>query len=654
MFKLVIPIVVAAAVLCGALPASGGEIHRAIEAGDVALVKQILEQDPSALHQLDDSRFREPPLLVAAAVGNVEIARLLLEAGADIEAGDVDNSTALGVAAIHAQGEMVAFLIEQGADVNRRDRKADCPLSFAVYGRDESIIRQLLDAGADLYFRNPNGESLLHIACSRGVTELVTYLLDHGAELELKSRSGGTALGYAAMSGQPEMVRLLIDKGANPNPAPPGDPSPLIYTSWRNHVECARVLLERGAEVDHTTGGNNTALSWAADRASPEMVALLLEHGAQVNHVNDEGETALVRASTYGYADRVELLLAAGADPNLGTDGGGRNALQLAALGGHLEVTHMLLANGADRNARTPLGETPLQLARYYGHEDLIPLLAKKGTRGGGLKTVDRSLAALGGVGDKEAVIWFLGHSGWAVKTTNHVLIFDYFTEGQPPAAPALCNGYVNPAEIAGYKVAVFATHFHGDHFTPTVFEWRDRVPDITYFMGLEPQDAPPYVFLPERMEEVVGDLKITTIHSTDAGVGVVVEVDGLTIFHPGDHANGRIGLMDEFTDEIDWLAEKGIRPDICFMGIRGCSLGRPDEVKEGIYYTLRTLQPDVFIPMHAQARGHVYREFVAECQQEFAKIQMVAPDNRGDHFVYSRGKITDPRREGVREARAD
>ena len=192
------------------------------------------------------------------------------------------------------------------------------------------------------------------------------------------------------------------------------------------------------------------------------------------------------------------------------------------------------------------------------------------------------------------------------------------------------------------------------DHYNPAIFEWGEQVADITYFLGLEPQDTPPYVFMPERMEKKFGDLKVTTIHSTDAGVGMVVEVDGVTIFHPGDHANGRIGLMDEFTNEIDFLRDRGIRPDICFMGIRGCSLGSPDQVKEGIYYTLETLEPKVFIPMHAGTQGHLYREFIGECQGQFTSVQMVAADNRGDHFVYSRRKITDPKDTKVDQALAE
>jgi ankyrin repeat protein/L-ascorbate metabolism protein UlaG (beta-lactamase superfamily) len=654
MLKCITVYVMAAALLCCSLPALSGEIHRAIEAGDLARVKQILKSKPDAVFERDDNQFRELPIHFAATTGDIEIARLLLEAGADIDAGDSDNSTALGIAAMRRQGPMVAFLIEQGADVNRRDRKADCPLSFAVYGRDEAIIQQLLDAGADLYFRNPNGETLLHISCVRGVRGFVEHLLENGAEIDARSANGGTPLGYAAMQGHAEIVRLLLDRGADPNTGNPGDMTPLFFATMRNKIECARVLLENGANADRTGFHNNTALLTAAENSSADMIELLIGHDAAVDHVNEKGETALVKASAGGYADRVEVLLSANADPNLGADEGGRSALQLAALSGHIEVARQLLAAGADLNAPTPSGETSLHLARYYGHEELSEMLAGKGARSSGPKRIDRSLSALGKVGKKEAVIWFLGHSGWAVKTRNHLLILDYFSQGEDPTSPGLCNGHVNPAEIGDQKVAVFASHHHGDHFTPAVFDWREQVDDITYFLGLEPENAPPYEFMPERMEKFFGDLKVTTIHSTDAGVGMVIEVDGLTIFHAGDHANGRIGLMDEFTDEIDFLAGKGIRPDICFMGILGCSLGRPDEVKEGIYHTLKTLEPKVFIPMHAGAQGHLYREFVEECRGRFESVQMAAPDNRGDHFLYGKGKIMDPKHDGTRQARAE
>jgi hypothetical protein len=147
-------------------------------------------------------------------------------------------------------------------------------------------------------------------------------------------------------------------------------------------------------------------------------------------------------------------------------------------------------------------------------------VLEASGAKNGGAKKTDRSLAALGKIGEKEAVVWFLGHSGWAVKTQNHLLIFGYFIQGKDPNEPGLCNGHVNPAEMAGEKVAAFASHFHGDHHNAAVFEWRQQDPDISYFLGLQPQNAPPYEYMAGRMEKTVGDLKLWTIPSTDAGVG--------------------------------------------------------------------------------------------------------------------------------------
>ena len=87
MIKRMTLLTVVTVLLCSALPALGGEIHRAIEAGDVALVKQILKDNPGSIHERDDSQFRELPIQVAAATGNIEIARLLLEAGAEEDFG---------------------------------------------------------------------------------------------------------------------------------------------------------------------------------------------------------------------------------------------------------------------------------------------------------------------------------------------------------------------------------------------------------------------------------------------------------------------------------------------------------------------------------------------------------------------------------------
>ncbi|MBN2072161.1 MAG: ankyrin repeat domain-containing protein [Candidatus Krumholzibacteriota bacterium] len=645
MRSFIIPLVAAVLILGATVPSVAGDIHAAIEAGDAARVKEILRNVPEAVNERADNTFRELPIHFAATVGNIEIARILLDAGADVDAGDSDNSTALGIAAMRKHHEMVRFLLEQGADVNHRDRKADTPLSFACYRGNDEMVQILIDSGADLYFRNPHGETMLHYACQRGLPALAAHIVANGTDLETQSINGGTPLAYAAGSDNTEIVRMLLENGANPNPpVKKGDVTPLIFTTWRDAVESARILLENGANTETRGYQGKTALMNAADNCSMEMASLLIEHGANVNAVDENGATALVLAAEKGKAGQVEALIKAGAKPELGKDKCGRTALQLAAIGGYSDIARMLITAGADPDSKGACGISPVDLAGYYGNGAVTSLLKAKGARAGS-KAIDRSPSSLGRPGKDEATIYFLGHSGWAVRTRNHFLIFDYFKQREDPDKPGLCNGRIDPAELSGEMVSVFASHFHGDHYYPGIFEWKDQIADINYFLGLQPRDSvPPYEFMTERMEKKYGDIKLTTIHSTDAGVGMLVEVDGLTIFHAGDHANGETGLMDEFTEEIDFLAARCPRPDICFMGIRGCSLGQPDQVKEGIEYTLEKLRPMVFIPMHASADGSAYREFIGGISEKFSKTGMVAPENRGDHFIYKKGKIIDPR----------
>ena len=92
-------------------------------------------------------------------------------------------------------------------------------------------------------------------------------------------------------------------------------------------------------------------------------------------------------------------------------------------------------------------------------------------------------------VNNSEAVIWYLGHCGFAVKTKNNFLIFDYeekFDESRlgRPDNPQLANGYINPGEIRDFRVSVFVTHSHSDHYDPVIFDWENFFENINYYFG--------------------------------------------------------------------------------------------------------------------------------------------------------------------------
>jgi L-ascorbate metabolism protein UlaG (beta-lactamase superfamily) len=238
-------------------------------------------------------------------------------------------------------------------------------------------------------------------------------------------------------------------------------------------------------------------------------------------------------------------------------------------------------------------------------------------------------------------VVWYLNHSGYAVKTKNHLLVFDYFNPGPSPAAPGLCNGFVNPRELAGQDVMVLVSHEHADHFSPIIFDWRQDIPKITYVLGCRPDSAPSYEFMGPREVRTIDGVKITTIDSNDPGVGFWVEVDDLVIFHAGDHANRWLDFSGPYREEIDYLAATGKRPDIAFMPVSGCGFGDPEAVKLGVLYALDTLKPRVFMPMHSGGSEYRYKEFVTDCRDKCPAVQMVAPMAGGDRFHYRDGQMT-------------
>src|SRR5258707_2241104 len=161
------------AVTIGTAAAAEGDpkLFAAVRQGDVKFLKEHLGQ--SSLGARDQ---RGATLLMhAAAFGNVEILKLLLDAGADVNARNDFDATALLWGA--RDPEKARLLIARGADVNSRSKQGRTPLMMA---------------------------SLLH-----GGTPIVSLLLAKGAEVNVKDNGGYTALGLAATIGEVETMRLL-------------------------------------------------------------------------------------------------------------------------------------------------------------------------------------------------------------------------------------------------------------------------------------------------------------------------------------------------------------------------------------------------------------------------------------------------------------
>ena len=218
---------------------------------------------------------------------------------------------------------------------------------------------------------------------------------------------------------------------------------------------------------------------------------------------------------------------------------------------------------------------------------------------------------------------------GWAVRTANHFMVFDYDGRGVPPDEPSLANGSIDPNQIRNLSTTVFITHSHTDHYAPAVFDWKKTVKDITYVAGFKPEGKEGYVFMAPRETKTLGGLDITTTMANDEGVGFFVKVDGVTIFHSGDHSAGAGG--ESFEPEIDFLAGRGLRADLLFMPISPVS---DPVMNQGVHYATKQLSAVAVFPGHVGGREDVYASSPATRRRRGSTTPIHCPEFGGDHFT--------------------
>jgi ankyrin repeat protein len=685
-FHLAIIILVVPLVLALAAGGPGSEsiqaFHAAVKRGDAGAVEEMLRGEPSLLEARNQAG--STPLHTAARAGMLDVVKLLVDEGAAIDAGDNENTTPLQLAAIDGYADVIEFLISRGADVLCADDNGQTALHWASYGNHITVAKMMLDMGADIEARSADGTTPIQGAAYMGHTEMVEFLLSRGAFIDSANQWGLTGLLLAAYRDRPEVFDLLLAEGADPEVVSNGGATLLQFAVQSGSIEIVRRLISLGADLNGGGRERVPALFSAVQSGNPEMLAFLIEEGADVGAADDTGNTALHVAARSDNRAAVVTLLGSGADVNAVDEDGnsaldaaiaagdagiagillkngadaavpdpcfGRTPLHVAAAMGNAELAGMLLANGAGMDARDADGFTAFDLAARYGQRDVADLLAARGAASnrmienyGKCALLKKSLDA------GEALLWYTGHCGWAVKTRNHFMIFDYWTQGTEAESPCLANGHIDPDEIGDEQVTVFVTHEHADHFDTTIFDWESKVDRITYLFGFRPEElpqysrtpynGPAYEYIGPRESRDIGGIRVSTIRANDAGVGFLVKVDGLVFYHAGDHAGWAEGQKRGYTDEIDYLAGITDRVDIAFLNVTGCHAHDPEALKEGTYYTIVKLSPHAVIPTHAGTREYIYARAVNQAGHDGVEAEYICPKCRGDRFVYSKGRM--------------
>lgn len=303
------------------------------------------------------SNSGEMPLFHAVSTKNIRTVELLLSKGADSNKyRDQSGSTALMYAALVGATDIAKKLIEAGADVNAIDNNGQTPLLKVANMRkvNPAILSVLLDHGADINAQDRRGFTFLHYIASHVVEngkEAATIAIARGANVQAKikaekfsdSMEGYTPLQLIALTGQAEIGALLIANNANVNELTKDQLTPMDIAIIHNNVATARLLLEHGADIKTNSGRDaGSPLHHAVQAGNLEITSMLIAKGADLNAPDASGMSPLHLAVKNGHQELTQLLLVHGADVNA-VDNNGLSPIRLASP----PITAMLVAKGA-------------------------------------------------------------------------------------------------------------------------------------------------------------------------------------------------------------------------------------------------------------------------------------------------------------------
>ncbi len=363
----------------------------------------------------------------AAQRGNKQAVRDLIRQKADVNATQADGSTAMHWVVQSDDIELAGLLITAGAKVSTANVAGATPLLIASVNGNATMIGRLITAGAD-----PNasltksGDTALMMASRTGKIDAVRTLLDRGAKLNTQETWGGTtALMWAVAEKHPDVAKLLVERGADvkirsyyvpsasgrgfegttPVPNKPSSDgfeefasgwlTPLMFAARENDLASAKLLVAAGADINAQSGDGKNALSLAFFDGSYDVAEFLIDSKANVNQKDAQRFTPLFWAvdrrnmetapnfpwmETRDPLPLIKKLLDAGADPNAIINSTPRarmregsprlvyaTALMRAALAGDVELAKLLLSHGADPHIISKDRETTLMAASGMG-----------------------------------------------------------------------------------------------------------------------------------------------------------------------------------------------------------------------------------------------------------------------------------------------
>ena len=319
--------------------------------------------------ELGASRPVDKLLFAAVSEKKVALVKHAIKRGANVNSKyELFGLTPLHMAAAYDSVEIVKMLISNGANIESKMVKGFTPLHYAAEGNSTKVLNLLINNKANLNAKGNKGETPLHNASAAGNKEIAELLIKSGADINSEDNDGATPLFFATWHRRTETAFVLQKHGGEIRKLKSKDTKPSYYIQMKNCV-ADNLLLQ--AVFDRNTDEINNAIN----------------NGENINLIGKLGYTPIKVAILCGYEDIVRFLIKKGVNINQ-KDGvsnplfslSSGTPLRTALTGNNKPIAKILIENGADVHGKDEFGITPLHVAVMQQElYEVVELLIKKG-----------------------------------------------------------------------------------------------------------------------------------------------------------------------------------------------------------------------------------------------------------------------------------